>query len=355
LVQKESHEKKLNAGGVSMTVRDLRFSLAALALIGALPAPGADRSDPDQDRAQQSRYDDIVNAFIAYDIGQLRGQEGAMAARRFAELKGDEAIPALVRGVNRAARMHQSCPIIVLARKLQSLLGSSSSLEMVTYAAENLDGSGHGVVYASYVERLRQSARQKLGRDDLRVQRKLRAGTTSQLLRANKPVAEWTFEDLQEAIYQEKGSGLVEVLEELSCKRRKGAQYTATLAQAIAVVPDDAKEVARALLAQRLRRMTDRTLLAKLEDPNVEVRTAAVRAIGYKRSPLYAELAAAMRDKPMVAEYAHQVLVKLSGEDFGPGPKATGMDWYRASKRWEEWAERQEASEEEREREGEED
>ncbi len=336
-----------------MIVRVRRFWVIAMLLIGALApaAPcrpaGAQQREAgrrETSRREDKRYDEVVNAFIAYDIGQLRGAQGQRANQAFRSLQGDAAIPAVIRGVNKAARMRQSCPIIVVARKLENMLEATKDDDMLRYAIDHLDNSGQGVVYGSYVDRLRELAERKLYGEGRR-QRKLQGGTVSQLLRAQKPVEQWTYEDLQEAIHQEKGSQLVRVLEEL--EKRKGAQHTNTLAQAIAVVPDDAREIARALLAQRLVRMTDGTLRAKLEDPNVEVRAAAVRAVGYKRAPLYREVAAAMRDKPLVAEYARQVLLKLSGEDFGPGPDASVAEWYAASKRWEAWAERQQMEEEE--------
>ena len=306
--------------------------LACLVLAGSAPPlqAGEDRKG--------NACDAVVDQFILYDIGRLPGAEGQRAYRAFQALGTDEAIPALVRGVNKSARMQQSCPIVVIAGKLRGMLQSTSDRSMLEYAIRNLDGSGSGVFYGNYVESLRELAQRKLYGEEKTV-RELRGGTVSQLLRSKRPVEQWSHEDLQEAVRQEKDTQLVRVLEELM--QRQGGEYTNTLAEAIAVVPEDAKELARGLLAQRLTRMTDRTLIAKLEDPDVEVRAAAVRAIGYKGSPLYRQLAAALRDEPMVADYAHQVLVKLSGEDFGPAPGSPAMEWYRASKRWEEWADRQ--------------
>jgi len=305
----------------------LASALLAFATTCQAAAPAPKKPDPN---------DAIVDAFILYDIGQLRGPEGQAAYAEFRALTGDEAIPALVRGVNKAARMRQSCPIVVLASKLGGLLKTVNNREMVEHAATHLDPSGTGVIYRKYVDRLRELAETQLHGDDFFIPRELSGATTDQLKRAKKPIQDWTFGDLEESVHLEKGTQLLRVLEELV--RRKGAQHTDALARAIDIVPDDVKEVARGMLAQRLVRMKDRTLIAKLEDPNIEVRAAAVRAIGYKGSPLFEELAAAMRDKPMVAEYAHQVLVKLSGEEFGPKDEAAGMEWYRASKRWEEWA-----------------
>ena len=303
-------------------------------LVLAKSPPGLNAQRP----GARGRNDQIVNAFILYDIGRLRGAEAQRAVQSFNQLTGEQAIPALVRGVNKTARMRQSCPIIVVAGKLQGLLRSTSNRGILKNAIRDLNSAGPGVFYESYVERLRELAEKKLY-GDKKVVQELRGGTASQLARAKKPVDQWTYDDLKDAIYQERDSQLVRVLEQLML--RKGAEHTKALAEAISGVPEETKELARGLLAQRLARMTDRTLIAKLEDPELEVRAAAVRAIGYKGSPLYKELAAALRDEPLVAEHARQALVKLSGEDLGPPEGAGAMDWYRASKRWEKWADQQ--------------
>ncbi len=55
---------------------------------------------------------------------------------------GPEGIPAVVRGLNKAARLHASCPVGVLASKLISLLQRIRDPSLSQYAIENL---GHGV------------------------------------------------------------------------------------------------------------------------------------------------------------------------------------------------------------------
>ncbi|MCP4190987.1 MAG: hypothetical protein GY768_10210 [Planctomycetaceae bacterium] len=87
--------------------------------------------------AKQLRYDKVVNDFIKYDIGQLRGKAGQAARKRFMNL-GSDAIPALVRGLNKSAGIHASCPVGVIAGKLiQSLRGVSDS-SLSEYAMENI-------------------------------------------------------------------------------------------------------------------------------------------------------------------------------------------------------------------------
>ncbi len=85
--------------------------------------------------------DQIVDDFIAYDIGKLRGRAGQQAHRRFMAM-GAEGIPAIVRGLNKAAQINASCPVGVLAGKLISLLQSLRDPSLNQYAIDNL---GRGV------------------------------------------------------------------------------------------------------------------------------------------------------------------------------------------------------------------
>ncbi len=160
-------------------------------------------------------------------------------------------------------------------------------------------------------------------------------GTASQLRRSRLKLEDWSYDDLVRAVEEVDDMQLLQVLGEL--KNRKGSIYTHGLAQAIRRVDDDVKPVARGLLATRLARMSDRTLRAKLKSADAEVRAAAATAVGYRGSPLYRELAAALRDGDLrVAQNAHDVLVKMLG-DLGPPKDAPGIQWYQASKRWETW------------------
>jgi hypothetical protein len=89
---------------------------------------------------QQVGFDQIVDDFIAYDVGRLRGTAGMQARQRFAEL-GPDALPALVRGLNRAAGLHASCPVGVIAGKLIATLRTASDPSLRQYAIDNI-GAG---------------------------------------------------------------------------------------------------------------------------------------------------------------------------------------------------------------------
>ncbi|HEX5447419.1 MAG TPA: hypothetical protein VFW87_26630 [Pirellulales bacterium] len=91
--------------------------------------------------AEQARHDAIVDRFIAFDIGRLRGDAGAKAKREF-DLLDSRAIPSLVRGLNRAAQIHASCPVMVISYKLEQALEENHDPAMLRYALDHL---GDGV------------------------------------------------------------------------------------------------------------------------------------------------------------------------------------------------------------------
>src|SRR5262249_27062707 len=63
--------------------------------------------------------------------------EGKEALRAFEKL-GPEAIPALIRGINRAAVMENSCPTLVIAKKLSRMLSASDDQELLDFAYDNI-------------------------------------------------------------------------------------------------------------------------------------------------------------------------------------------------------------------------
>ena len=86
---------------------------------------------------RRHKYDKIVDDFIAFDIGQLRGAAGKAAMRRFSQL-GSDAIPALVRGLNKAASIHASCPVGVIAGKLVLTLQKTQDRSLRQYAIDKV-------------------------------------------------------------------------------------------------------------------------------------------------------------------------------------------------------------------------
>ncbi len=98
--------------------------------------PPVEEKIPDRER-----LDEIVDQFIEYDIGNLSGAAGHRANFEFQRL-GPEAIPSLVRGLNKAAGYSQSCPVCVISRSLESAMNKTSDPVMISFALDNI---GRGV------------------------------------------------------------------------------------------------------------------------------------------------------------------------------------------------------------------
>ena len=86
---------------------------------------------------EEDRLDRIIDRFIQHDTGRSRDPQ---ALKEMLEL-GPEAIPALIRGLNKAARMSHSCPATMLSKKLKQLLARTEDEDVITFARENI-GAG---------------------------------------------------------------------------------------------------------------------------------------------------------------------------------------------------------------------
>jgi hypothetical protein len=126
-------------------------AVCTTAHLSAMPDP-ATGGVFDENSRERRRMDYVVDRFIAYDIGKLKGKAGMEAQRDFDQL-GPEAIPALVDGLNRSAGLRQSCPVGVISRKLECALRETDDPAMIAYALENI---GRGVPdNAPHADRLR--------------------------------------------------------------------------------------------------------------------------------------------------------------------------------------------------------
>lgn len=125
----------------------------------------------------------------------------------------------------------------------------------------------------------------------------------------------------------------------------KGAIFTEALGFAIPKLKGDRQRKVRETLAERLTRMTDKTLFEYLADEQLEIRIAAIRAAAVKGSKsLIPRLIPLVRDtRGGVADAAHQALKQLSGEDFGPKPGAARDERVEAARRWLAWWNKQES------------
>jgi hypothetical protein len=120
---------------------------------------------------------------------------------------------------------------------------------------------------------------------------------------------------------------------------RKGAIYTAALADAIPQLGGDLRRQARAALAERLTRMTAATLDDNLGHASAEIRRATALACALKQEKQHVRrLIDLLEDRETeVARAAHRALKSLTGEDFGPPAEATPAERTRAAAAWKAW------------------
>ncbi|MBM4096671.1 MAG: hypothetical protein FJ261_07830 [Planctomycetes bacterium] len=106
---------------------------------------------PQLSDAAEDDLDALIDRFMLFDIGKLPGPAGLKAQKDF-EALGPEAIPALLRGLSRSARLDHDCPVTVIAKKLRLTLLASTDRKLLEFArdeSESVDLRKHrGVVTA---------------------------------------------------------------------------------------------------------------------------------------------------------------------------------------------------------------
>ena len=128
------------------------------------------------------------------------------------------------------------------------------------------------------------------------------------------------------------------ILEELANK--KGKDATMALVAAATVLPGNEKRIAQNLLVKRLKRMKVNTLSRYLiDDDHQELRVAAAQAAGAKDNPEMVEpLIDALNDPSVeVARAANGALQKITSQEFGVVPTASGLKKHALIKRWKKW------------------
>jgi hypothetical protein len=293
---------------------------------------------------EEERLDAIINRFIEADTGQTPGPEYARALRDLEKL-GPEAIPALVRGLNRAAGVAYSCPTATIAAKLRKMLMASDDRELLQFARENI-GSGMGrTAHAAILQNLRVDC--MVRKAELVRQGKTTASlTTKEASRTARPgdraLRSMSLDDLAKLAGSERGPRLKEVLVEI--ETRRGDVAIAALGSAAASYEPDVRDLARGLLEKNLVRQGTSVIKEKTKDDRAEVRAATARVIAGKAPKLGGELIDLLDDDNAgVRQAAHDALVKLArGADYGPAKTATREERAEAVKKWHAWWDKQE-------------
>lgn len=322
----------------------LTILTVALALLAAGDAPQAERkpnpiapSLPLLTDEEEARLDQIINDFILFDTGKLKGEAGKRALLAFQRL-GPQAIPALIRGLNRAAAIEASCPAVTIGKKLIQLLRASRDPQLLEFARENI-GAGVGrTPHMAVIKDLKVACmlrKRDLSRNGIVTYKGPVAAPPAGPSPSPSPGPSTS--ELVKATASERGEKLKEVLNELA--RRDGDQAVAALAIATAHYEADIQKLARDLLARNLSRLSPAALKEKLKDERPAVRVAAARVVGEKRLRFGGELIDLLADKEgEVRQTAHTSLVQLArGTDLGPAAGSDEKARDEAIRQWRAW------------------
>lgn len=288
-------------------------------------APSLPRLTDDEER----ELDRVIDRFVRQDIGQLKGDEAKKALRDFAALKA-EAIPALIRGLNRTAKIEHSCPCVTIAAKLERLLMASDDRELLQFARDEIGADVGRTRHQGVLQDLR-----------LRVTFRMNGLARQQAPATPKTPRTLTLGQLADAASTERGPRLKAVLLEL--EKRDGPEVLSGLGLAAASYDSETAAVGRDALDRHLSRKGETFVRARLSDDQVEVRKSAARVVATKLPALGRDLIPLLADdKSEVRSSAHDALVKLAkGEDFGPSsPDASAADREEAQRRWRDFFDR---------------
>jgi hypothetical protein len=279
-------------------------------------------------KEEEEKIDRIVDRLILADTGRLRGEEARKAQKDFDGLKA-EAIPSLIRGLNRSAKLNHSCPVLLISKKLTILLLSSNDPELLQYARDEIGADVGRSRYAGTLQELRFKCTMRknaLARLTPPPARGVAAMSTSQLVKASE---------------LEGGPKLKAVLGELA--KRDGKEVLPALGAVAARDEKDARKLGQAALDDHLGRQSSSQVIEKLGDGSAEVRRSAIRVIAAKHPDFLAKIIDRLTDDDSgVRATARAALVKAAkGEDFGPTPEAGKAEREEARKKWLEWWKRQ--------------
>jgi hypothetical protein len=106
---------------------------------------------PETTKQEEEKFDKIIDRFILADTGKLKGDEAKQAMEDFRKLP-KESVFALIRGLNRAAQINDSCPALVIAKRIASQMRSTRDTQLLTFTREN---AGAGVGRSQYGDVIR--------------------------------------------------------------------------------------------------------------------------------------------------------------------------------------------------------
>ncbi len=307
----------------------------------------------DRDRElerQAARYQGVVDDFYAYDVGVLRGPQAVQARARWERLRDPAAIPAIVRGLNRAVRQGASCPVVAFSSKLRALLRRADDPALGEYVLRHLD-PGRGP-YGHYINSALRAARNQVLRTKLRKYSRLQllrrmrkrgqqsvAAVDGDLLRilrgetANQPAA---------------GPSVVPPASGPGAESTSLARLVAGL-RAGSLSSSELRTLERAARESRAAELTAHldSLMTAAANPALPTshRITAVRTLGRLRArravPVLIELLSTNNEQ--LRQEAATALTRITRRLFGPPPGATREQVEASIRRWRAWWAEQQA------------
>jgi hypothetical protein len=320
--------------------------LSAGLLLPADPGSKDDKSDrkpnpwaptlPLLTQDEEKALDEIIDRFIQFDSGKLTGDEGKKAKEDFDKL-GPEATFALLRGLNRAAKLEASCPALIIAKKLTKILGASEDKELLDFAKDNIASTKESRHAATLADLKLMCQMRKSALVRLKIPDPPAYGTTTTSTAPS--LSKMSLTDLASTAATAKPDRAKQAVLEIAM--RTGDDALTSLATILTTVSDpDVKQTARDSLAKALANLKADGLAKKLKDKLPEMRATAARVAGDKKYRLGGELIALLDDENTdVRDAAHQSLVRLAGGKTDYGPEATSDQAGRAEaiKKWQTW------------------
>lgn len=281
---------------------------------------------PATSRVEEDRFDEIINRFILADTGKLKGDIARKAVADFDNLK-KSAIPALIRGLDRAARINHSCPILIIGKKLSRFLLTSNDPILLDYARDELQSAASGTIHATAVQ-------------NLRVQLMLRKNSLDRIPLQPQSLALMPTPGLIALVGAENGERKKSVIAELA--KRDGREVLLALARSANSSDPSVKTVSRSSLDKYLSRQSISVIKETMTEPGVESRRSAIR-VAIKNRQLVTNIIDCIVDENAdVRSEARAALLHIADKvDFGPVPRATKSEQEVAQKKWRAWWDKQ--------------
>jgi hypothetical protein len=275
---------------------------------------------------EYKKIDTIIDRFIAYDTGKLKGAEGKKALDDFNRL-GSESIFNLIDGLNRAANMEDSCPAVIIAKRIATIIKSTDDPMLLGVAKDSIGADVKAKRHLGVLKDLQFHI--LLRKADLQ-----KRGIT---VASAKTPGTMSFADLERAIAKESGNQLKALL--IEAEKRNGVKAVDLLVVGITNPSAEIAKLSQGLLAKNLQHQPADVLKSLLKHDRRDVRLAVAQAIGAKKLRYGTELIDLLADgDDDVRQAARRALVQISGGvDHGPSAEASFDEREAARARWREW------------------